>query len=78
MHGQEDDLRSRQFAKDPPGGADSIDEGHGQIKDGNVGVELSRKPDGFIAIRSFSCHLKAFMLKQRPQPLTHDFMVISQ
>jgi hypothetical protein len=62
MHGQKDDFRFGRGLQDNSSRINAIQQGHGEIEQGDVGAEFLGQPDRFSAIRSFTNHGEAFPL----------------
>ena len=78
VHRQENGLRTGTDAEDLVGRAQSVQERHPEIQDGDVRAALLRRADRLAAVGDLRGHGESFPLQQGPQALPNDQVVIGE
>jgi hypothetical protein len=77
MHGQNQDFRFRGELVNLPRGFDAVQKRHGDVKNGDVRLELASLLDGFAPIPGFRTHFpSAPGLQKGAESSAHDLVII--
>jgi len=71
-------LRPGRGVQDLSGSIEAIQEGHGEIEDGDVGKKVLGESDGLMAVRGLPDKLKAFPLQESLQALADNRVVVGE
>ena len=63
---------------DLPGGIETVQERHGEVKDGHVGPKLPREPRSLVPVVRLADDVKRLALEERSQALAEEQMIIGQ
>jgi hypothetical protein len=78
MHAQDDDSWTAIELLRSGGDFDSIQSGHSNVENHEVGMMLFHQPHGLKTIRGFSHDCEVSFFQQAPQPSTHNAVIIRE
>ena len=78
MHGQQDGLDPVRGSQDLARGIETVEGGHREVQDRDVGVGCLRQPDRLPAVPRLAHDLESLVLEHGPESLSNDLMVIGQ